>query len=64
MVCRIDRSQESEYTNKNYFLAQLLGVPYPLKKTVIDNTNSYYVGWWVVDVQWYDWKNDDDAGNK
>ena len=63
VVARVDPSDRRKNPEEDYFVGRLQGTPYKLTEPGIYAGNQYNKGWYVVEMQWYERKDEDDAGN-
>ena len=66
VVVRIHNSQRAEYPEDEYWLGRLSGSPRKLSRSEagMRASNHFNVGWYVVNVKWFDKKDSDEHGNQ
>lgn len=63
VVARIHPSERAHHPEDDYFLGRLQEKPHKLTRAGIYGGNRFNKGWFVVRMQWYERKGDDQSGN-
>ena len=64
VVVRIAREDRGKNPDENYFIARLLEKPHQLQKGGTDGTNRFNAGWYVAQIQWYNFFKCDQRGSR